>query len=165
MEDYTPDFSVAVQGVKGFCPAGEAFAKRNILEGKIPVLSCEGPCIRGEIARLAANFVAHDVPSFARACHAESFFVPHSAMARWVKDAKEVVMIDGCFLKCHGRVLKELVDEERVIHIDALPLYKKYTDIFLIDDVPEEERKAVARQVADQIITIVGAVGPDVVTA
>ena len=165
MEDYTPDFSVAVQGVKGFCPAGEAYAKRNISEGKIPVLSCEGPCVRGEIARLAANFVAHDVPSFARACHAESFFVPHSAMARWVKDAKQVVMIDGCFLKCHGRVLKELVDEDRVIHIDALPLYKKYTDIFLIDDVPEEERKAVARQVADQIITTVSAVGSNVVTA
>ena len=165
MEDYTPDFSVAVQGVKGFCPAGEAYAKRNISEGKIPVLSCEGPCIRGEIARLAANFVAHDVPSFARACHAESFFVPHSAMARWVKDAKQVVMIDGCFLKCHGRVLKELVDEERVIHIDALPLYKKYTDIFLIDDVPEEERKAVARQVADQIIATVGSVGSNVVSA
>ena len=53
MEDYTPDFSVAVQGVKGFCPAGEGYAKRNISEGKIPVLSCEGPCIRGEIARLA----------------------------------------------------------------------------------------------------------------
>lgn len=165
MEDYTPDFSVAVQGVKGFCPAGEAFAKRNISEGKIPVLSCEGPCIRGEIARLAANFVAHDVPSFARACHAESFFVPHSAMARWVKDAKQVVMIDGCFLKCHGRVLKELVDDERVIHIDALPLYKKYTDIFLIDAVPEEERKAVARQVADQIIATVGSIGSNVVTA
>jgi hypothetical protein len=31
-------------------------------------------------------------------------------------------------------------------------LYKKYTDIFLMDDVPEEERKAVARQVADKII-------------
>jgi hypothetical protein len=31
-------------------------------------------------------------------------------------------------------------------------LYKKYTDIFSMDDVPEEERKAVARQVADKII-------------
>ena len=30
MEDYTPDFSVAVQGVKGFCPAGEVYATRNI---------------------------------------------------------------------------------------------------------------------------------------
>jgi uncharacterized metal-binding protein len=164
-ENHTPDFIVAVEGVKGFCPAGEAYAKRNIAERKVPVLSCEGPCIRGEIARLAANLVAHDVPSFARACHAETFFVPHSSMARWVKDANQIVMIDGCFLKCHGRVLKTLVGDEKVIHIDALPLYKKYTDIFLIDDVPEEERKAVARQVADQIIAKVGPIGSNVAAA
>jgi len=152
MKDYTPDFSVAVQGVRGLCPAGEAYAKRNIIEKKIPVLSCEGPCIRGEIARLAANFVANEVPSFARACHAETFFVPHSAMARWVTTAEQTVMIDGCFLKCHGRVLKTLIPEDKVVHIDALPLYKKYTDIFSMEEVPEEERKAVARQVADRII-------------
>ena len=155
MKDYTPDFSVAVLGVKGLCPAGEAYAKRNISEKTIPVLSCEGPCIRGEIARLAANLVANEVPSFARACHAETFFVPHSAMAQWVKDADQTIMIDGCFLKCHGRVLKTLIPEEKVVHIDALPLYRKYTDIFSMDDVPEEERKAVARQVADQIIAMV----------
>ena len=68
--------------------------------------------------------------------------------------ASKSVMIDGCFLKCHGRVLKGLVGEERMLHIDALPLYKKYTDIFLMDEVPEEERKAVAQRVADKIITI-----------
>jgi uncharacterized metal-binding protein len=152
MEAYTPDFSLAVQGVKGLCPAGEGYAKRNISDKKIPVLSCEGPCIRGEIARLAANLIAHEVPSLARACHAETFFVPHSSMARWVKEAEKTVMIDGCFLKCHGRVLNNLIGEGKVIHIDALPLYKKYTDIFLMDDVPEAERNAIARQVADQII-------------
>ena len=152
MDGYTPDFSLEVQGVKGYCPAGEIYAKRNMCEKKIPVFSCEGPCIRGEIARLAANLIAQEVPSFARACHAETFLVPHSSMARWVKDAEKSVMIDGCFLKCHGRVLKKLIGEEKVINIDALPLYKKYTDIFLMDDVPEEERKLVARQVADKII-------------
>ena len=152
MEDYTPDFTLAVQGVKGLCPAGEVYAKRNMSEKKIPVLSCEGPCIRGEIARLAANLIASEVPSFARACHAETFLVPHSSMARWVKDAEKTVMIDGCFLKCHGRVLKNLIGNGKVIHIDALPLYRKYTDIFLMDDVSEEERKTVARQVADRII-------------
>ena len=119
---------------------------------RIPVFSCEGPCIRGEIARLAANLISKEVPSFARACHAETFFVPHSAMASWVKAADKTIVIDGCFLKCHGRVLTQLIGEEKVIHIDALPLYKKYTDVFLMDDVPEEERKAVARHVADKII-------------
>lgn len=152
MDSYTPDFSLEVQGVKGFCPAGEVYAKQQLERKTIPVLSCEGPCIRGEIARLAANLITQDVPSLARACHAETFLVPHSSMAHWVKDAEKSIMIDGCFLKCHGRVLKNLVGEHQMIHIDALPLYKKYTDIFLMDDVPEDERKAVARQVADKII-------------
>lgn len=154
MDAYTSDFSLAVEGVRGYCPAGEAYAKQNIADRKIPVLSCEGPCIRGEIARLAANLVAQEMPSHARACHAETFFVPHSAMARWVKEAHKSIMIDGCFLKCHGRALKNLIGEKKVIHIDALPLHRKYSDIFLMDDVPEGERKAVARQVADKIIAM-----------
>jgi hypothetical protein len=152
MNAYTPDFSLDVEGVKGLCPAGETFAKEQIAKKTVPVLSCEGPCIRGEIARLAANVVAHEVPRLARACHAETFFVPHSSMAAWVKGAEKTVMIDGCFLQCHGRVLKGLVGEGKMIQIDALPFYRKYTDIFLMDDVPEDERKAVARQVADKII-------------
>ena len=46
----SPAFSLNVDGVKGVCPAGEKYAQENIAEEKIPVLSCEGPCIRGEIA-------------------------------------------------------------------------------------------------------------------
>ncbi len=165
MPSYTPDFSLEVQGVKGFCPAGEVYAKEQIEAGRVPVLSCEGGCIRGEIARLAANLVAQEVPTFARACHAEAFLVPHSSMAQWVKNADRTVMIDGCFLECHGRVLKDLIGENKVVHIDALPLYKKYTDVFLMDEVPEEERKAVAREVADRIIAKLKDEGPVATTA
>jgi hypothetical protein len=152
MEGYTPDFTLDVQEVKGFCAAGEAYANKQMLANTIPVLSCEGPCIRGEIAKLAANLIAHDVPTLARACHGETFLVPHSGIARWVKASDKTVMIDGCFLKCHGRVLNKLVGEDKVIHIDTQPLHKKFNDFFLMDDVPEAERKAVARQVADKII-------------
>ncbi len=152
MEEYAADFALEVQGVRGTCPAGEAYAKQQQAAGRIPVLACEGPCIRGEIARLAGNLIAQEVPSLARACHAETFFVPQSAMASWVRGAEKSIMIDGCFLQCHGRVLNKLVGEEKVVHFDALPLYKKYTDVFLMDEVPEAERKAVARQVADKII-------------
>ncbi len=152
MEAFTADSSLKVQGVKGLCPTGEAYAKQQIAAKKIPVLSCEGPCIRGEIARLAANLISQEVPCLARACHGETFFVPHSAMASWVRGADKSIMIDGCFLKCHGRVLDGLVGEAKVVHVDALPLYKKYTDVFHMEDVPEEERKAVAREVADKII-------------
>ncbi len=149
----SPAFSLNVDGVKGVCPAGEKHAKEMIAEGKIPGLSCEGPCIRGEIARLAANIVAEEEPSYARSCYAETFLVPHSTMARWVKDARRVVMIDGCFLLCLGRVLKNFIDEEKIIHIDTLPMHRKYGDVFLYTDVPEAERTEVAGQVADKILT------------
>ena len=147
MKTRTADFTVQVDGVNGFCPAGEAWAEQQILRKKIPVLACEGPCVRGDIARRAANFVVKEAP-FARACYPEAFFVPHSGMARWVKEADKVVMIDGCFLKCIGRILNNLVDQEQITHIDALTLYNKYTDLFEMEDVPEAERIETARHVA-----------------
>jgi uncharacterized metal-binding protein len=153
MVESSPDFSLAVDGVKGACPAGEAHANRSLADGKIPVFSCEGPCIRGEIARLAANLVAREEP-YARCCHAETLFVPHSAMARWAKEADKAVVIDGCFLRCHARALKNVIDGGSLIQIDALPLYKKYTDVFLMDDVPEAERKEVARDVAGKVLAM-----------
>jgi uncharacterized metal-binding protein len=152
MEGHTPDFSLDVAGVTGFCPVGERYAKQQLAAKRIPVLSCEGPCIRGEIARRAANLVAKEVPSLARACHGETFFVPHSAMAAWVKTSDRTVMIDGCFLRCHGRALEKMIGKEKLLQIDALPLHKKYSDLFSMDDVPEQELAAVARQVADEII-------------
>jgi len=154
MKDATTRFSLSVEATPALCPAGEAYAKRNREERRIPVLSCEGPCIRGEIARLAANDIAKRLPTHARACHAETFFVPNSAMAQWVRRADECVVIDGCFLKCHGRVLEGLVAKERIIHFDALSIHHKYSDAFLMDDVPEPEREETARRVADRVVAM-----------
>ena len=151
MTESTPDFVLNVDGVAGVCPAGEAYAKQNMAAGKIPVLSCEGPCIRGEIARLATDIVAQRDP-YARCCYAESLLVPHSSMTAWVKQADKVVVIDGCFLSCIGRALTNMIDEDKIIHIDALPLYKQFSDVFLYTDVPEEDRKLWAQRVADQIL-------------
>jgi uncharacterized metal-binding protein len=151
MKNVTDDFTLQVDGVKGVCPAGEAWAEEAILQKRIPVLACEGPCVRGDIARRAADMVAKEEP-FTRACYPEAAFVPHSAMARWVREADTVIMIDGCFLKCIGRVINNLVDEETMVHIDALRLYNKYVDLFAMEDVPEAERIDTARDVADKIL-------------
>ena len=144
-------FSLEVENTQNRCPIGEKIGERNIAEGKIPVLSCEGACIRGEIARLVANIVAKEKP-YARACHGELLSVPDSAMARWAKKAEKVVLIDGCFLRCHGRILVNLIGKEKLVQFDALSVYRKYTDVFDIDDVPEQERKQAARQVADSVL-------------
>lgn len=143
--------SLIVEPTKGKCPIGEAVGNQNMEEGRIPVFSCEGACIRGEIARIAANLVAKEAP-YRRGCHGELFTVPHSAMARWVEAADRVVVIDGCFLRCHGRILRGIVGEGRLVEFDALSHYKRYTDVFDIDGVPEEERTETARAVADWVL-------------
>jgi uncharacterized metal-binding protein len=148
MAAQTPDFTLPVAGVTGLCPAGERYALEQIAQRRIPVLSCEGACIRGEIARLAANRVAAEDPRCARACHAETFFVPHSAMSKWVREAPRVVVIDGCFLQCHGRALKSLVPAERLIQVDAHRIHRSFSDAFSPTEVPESERDEAARRVA-----------------
>jgi hypothetical protein len=83
------------------------------------------------------------------------FTAPRSAMAEWAKKAHKVVVIDGCFMHCHGRIMKNVVGHENMIQFDALPMYNKdnkYTDTMLVDEIPEAERKDLARQVADKIL-------------
>ena len=156
MEKTTSDFTLDVSEVTGVCPAGEAHAKQNIADKKIPVLSCEGPCIRGEIARLAANIVADEAARYARCCYAETFLVPHSSMTAWVQEAEKVVVIDGCFLKCIGRIAENVIDKEKITWIDTNPIHKQFSDVFLYTDVPEETREEVARDVADKILEKLG---------
>lgn len=145
-------FAVEVENTTDVCPAGETAGNAMLAEGKIPVISCEGGCIRGEIARLAANMVAKEEP-FARGCHGEIIAAPHSAIAKWAKKAEKVVVIDGCFMHCHGRIMKNLISQQSLRIFDALSVHHKYCDLIEIDDVPEAERKEAARQVADKVLS------------
>jgi hypothetical protein len=98
--------------------------------------------------------VAKEKP-YSRGCHGEMFTAPRSAMAEWARKAKKVVVIDGCFMRCHGRIMKDIVGHQNMIQFDALRIYNKdnkYSDIMLVDEIPEYERKDLARQVADRIL-------------
>ncbi|MBC8433720.1 MAG: hypothetical protein H8D96_17560 [Desulfobacterales bacterium] len=151
MNNLDPKRAVIFNTTNGSCPIGEITGKKNISESKIPVISCEGACIRGEIARLAANIVSKE-QAYGRGCHGELITVPDSAIAQWMTSAEKVVLIDGCFLRCHGRIIENILDNKKLIQFDALSHYKKYNDIFDYDDVPEEERKEVAQSVADWVM-------------
>ncbi len=144
-------FFLTVENTIHQCPIGETVGKKNQTEGKIPVFSCEGACIRGEIARQAANIVAKTEP-YRRGCHGELMTVPESAIAKWAETAEKIVLIDGCFLRCHGRIMETLLGKERLIQFDALSHYKKYSDIFDMDDVIASERIEVAQSVASWIL-------------
>jgi uncharacterized metal-binding protein len=147
-------FSIEVESMKAVCPLGEVVGNKMIAEEKIPVISCEGGCFRGEIARVASHMVAREEP-YCRGCHGEMFTAPRSAMAGWARKANKVVVIDGCFMHCHGRIMKNIVGQENMIQFDALPMYNKdnkYSELMLYDEIPEDERKDLARQVANKVL-------------
>ena len=95
----TEQLDLVVSTTRNHCPIGETVGTAHQKKGSTPVLSCEGACIRGEIAKQAANMVAKQ-EGFGRACHGELLTVPESAIAKWVKAAGKVILIDGCFLRC-----------------------------------------------------------------
>ena len=70
-----------------------------------------------------------------------------------MRGAKKVVLIDGCFLRCHGRILENILEDNQLVQFDALKVYKKYTNCFDIDEVSESERNAAAKKVADFVLT------------
>ena len=145
-------FTLDVTKIDKVCAAGEKFGRKCTEEGKIPVFSCEGGCIKGEIARQTANLVAK-ADGYARACHGEFLTVPQADLAKWVREANKVVVIDGCSLFCHGRIAKNILGKDQLVIFDALSIHRKYSDLMDVDDVPEEERKQAAQEVADKILT------------
>jgi len=48
--------------------------------------------------------------------------------------------------------MENLFDSDRLIQFDALSHYKKYNEIFDMDEVPEAERNAVAQDVAEWVM-------------
>jgi len=144
-------FALEVTGIDKICAVGEIYGRQCQKEGEIPVFSCEGGCIKGEIARQAANLVAQE-DDYARACHGELFTVPHADLAKWVREADKIVVIDGCSLFCHSRIAENIISRDKLVIFDSLSIHRKYADLMNVDDVPEEERKQVAREVADKIL-------------
>ena len=89
---------------------------------------------------------------YARACHGELFSVPHADLAKWVREADRVVIIDGCSLFCHSRIAEHIISRDKLVVYDALSIHRKYADLMDVDDVNEEERMQTAREVTDTIL-------------
>ena len=49
---------VEIERTTKVCPMCEDYARRNA-EKSVVVMCCEGPCLRGEVARRASNLLSH----------------------------------------------------------------------------------------------------------
>ncbi|HNX16770.1 MAG TPA: putative zinc-binding protein [Methanoregula sp.] len=139
--------------VTGKCPACEQYAEQNsTAPPKIAVMACEGACARGEVARRAANMVAHRLArdTTVRICLGGAF-TKDTGQRNLVRRAERVIAIEGCFINCSSRMMQGVLPDLKPEIVRADLIYD--LDLpFGIDEVPDEMFTVYAYQVADHVV-------------
>ncbi len=133
------------------CPLCENYAEKQ--ESKpVVVMSCEGACLRGEVARRAANILSYELAQekTARLCLGGAF-TKDCGQRALVRNASRVVAIEGCYLECASRMMKGVIPELKPEVFVADRLYEFDRKLFGIDEMAEAELSAHAREVAKSI--------------
>ncbi len=146
--------TVKIAKVTGKCPACEDYAEKNVTTPpKIAVMSCEGACARGEVARRAANMVAHRLArnETVRICLGGAF-TKDTGQRNLVRRAEKVIAIEGCFLACSSRMMKGVLPDLEPVVIQADTLYDSSAVPFGLDEVSDEMFSRYADTAALQIV-------------
>ena len=134
------------------CPMCEDYAEQQAAK-PVAVMCCEGACLRGEIARQAANLVCHELASdkTARICLGGAF-TKDTGQRGLVKNAQTLIALEGCFIECASRTMKGVIPELAPRVIIADKLYEFDANLFGIDEMAEEEIKEHALTVAQAVV-------------
>ena len=149
------DYETArISKVTGKCPACEDYAERNSTNPpKTAVMACEGAYSRGEVARRAANMVAHLLArdETVRICLGGAF-TKDTGQRNLVRRAEKVIAIEGCFIHCAARMMAGVLPDFGPVVVQADTLYDSSSVPFGIDEVPDEMFTVYAYKVAEQVV-------------
>lgn len=133
------------------CPMCETYANEQANK-PIAIMCCEGACLRGEIARQAANLLCHRlVPEKTVRICLGGAFTKSTGQRKLVRNGKRVIALEGCFIECASRTMKGVIPDLNPEIIIADELYDFDTHLFGIDEMPEEEIKQHALKVARKV--------------
>lgn len=136
------------------CPEGARYVEKKMEgESKIAIMACEGGCIKGEVARVAANIVAYQRAreETIRICLGDAM-TGESGFRTIIERAPRVLVIEGCFLHCGTKMMQMRLPSFSPTIVEAATLYdfdrEKYFEIL---DLPREQIEAFAVQVASHV--------------
>lgn len=139
---------------KRVCSDAQRYVQRELAgAAKRAVIACEGACIKGEVARSAANLLAYRLERdrAVRICLGDAA-TADSGMLTLVERAPEVIAVEGCPLHCGTAILHTRVPGLATTIIDASRLFEyDRSRYFEVLDMPRAELDAHAAKVAEQI--------------
>ncbi len=143
---------IQLEQTRHVCPMCEDYAARHASK-PVAVLSCEGACLRGEVARQAANLLCHALAPdrTVRICLGGAF-TKDTGQRNLVRNAPRVIALEGCFLNCSSRMMRGVIADLEPEVIIADRLYDFDRRLFGIDEMPRAEIDAHARTVAQEVV-------------
>jgi len=144
--------TIKIEKVEKSCPACEEYSQvYSTNPPKIAVMACEGACAKGEVARLAANLVAHKLAreNTVRICLGGAF-TKDTGQRNLVRRAEKTIAIEGCFISCSSRMMKSVLPGLKPEIVQADTLYESSLP-FGIDEVSEEELRECVHIVANTV--------------
>jgi len=142
---------VCIEKTRNSCHLCEEYAERQKAR-PVAVICCEGACLRGEIARQAANILCHSLAleKTARICLGGAF-TKDTGQRDLVRNAKRLIAVEGCHINCSSRMMNGVIKGLKPEVIVADRLYEFDTSLFGIEEMPPEQILAHAQTVARKI--------------
>ncbi len=143
--------TMRIERTKNVCPMCEDYA-RGQASKPVVVMCCEGACLRGEIARQAANLLCHRLApeKTVRLCLGGAF-TKDTGQRGLVKNGARVIAMEGCFLECASRMMKGAIPGLKPEVIVADSLYEFDRSLFGIDEMAEDRIREHAEEVAAKV--------------
>jgi uncharacterized metal-binding protein len=142
---------VRIEKTKNRCRICEEYAERQKSK-PVAVMSCDGACLRGEVARQAANILCHSLApeKTVRICLGGAF-TKDTGQRALVRNAQRLIALEGCFVNCSSRMMNGAIDGLTPEVIVADRLYDFDRRMFGIEEMPPEQIRAHALAVAQKI--------------
>ncbi len=142
---------VRIEKTKITCQLCEDYAERHKSK-PVAVMSCEGACLRGEVARRAANILCHSLApeKTVRICLGGAF-TKDTGQRALVRNAPRLIAVEGCAINCSSRMMSGVIEGLAPEVINADRLYDFDRSLFGIEEMPADQIEAHARAVARKI--------------
>ena len=142
---------VRLEKAKNSCNLCEDYAERQKSK-PVAVMCCEGACLRGEVARQAANILCHTLApeKTVRICLGGAF-TKDTGQRSLVRQATRLIALEGCFVNCSSRMMNGVIEGLAPEVINADLLYDFDRRLFGVEEMRPEEIQALARTVAQKV--------------
>lgn len=143
--------TVRIEKAKGNCTLCDEYAEKQRAK-PVAVICCEGACLRGEVARQAANILCHELApgKTVRVCLGGAF-TKNTGQRGLVRDAGRVLALEGCPVDCASRMMAGVIPELTPEVINVSRLYDFDRSLFGIDEMAPEEIRIHARTAAEKV--------------